>query len=126
MIEVLRSAITVNKLLNIQRRSTTADVTYKEGILMATLNGAKGQSLWPWNFLIFSALRLDEVGSLKVGKKFDALRIKCDVADSPMDFFENDSPELLLNRFVSTGDDRNIVEVYTDGVQRVNKLPSWQ
>jgi guanine deaminase len=59
----------------------------------------------------------DKVGDFAVGKEFDALVV--DLRDErsgvnvPLD--EDDSPQRMLEKFIMTGDDRNIVNVYVKG-----------
>lgn len=85
-------------------------LNYKQVTYLATLGGAK-------------ALFLDDlVGNFVVGKRFDGLLI--DIDSDPIDSFdllnkENDEETLLkrLQKFVYSGDDRNIVKVFVDGKQ---------
>ena len=60
-----------------------------------------------------------------IGKEFDALLVDVCTQDSPFDAFIEeegfDSPEILLQRFVFCGDDRNILRVYVKG-KEVKKL----
>lgn len=66
----------------------------------------------------------DKIGSLEVGKEFDALLIDVYPKDGPITHFP-EFPELkpdckdylvnLVQRFTYGGDDRNIVQVYVKG-----------
>uniref|UniRef100_A0A1B0CLB0 Guanine deaminase n=1 Tax=Lutzomyia longipalpis TaxID=7200 RepID=A0A1B0CLB0_LUTLO len=85
-------------------------LNYKQAIYLATLGGAEALNL------------SDTIGNFKVGKDFDALLI--DVKADPIDVYEpsiagiKDKPENLLERvqkFIYTGDDRNIVKVFVKG-----------
>lgn len=85
-------------------------LNYKEVTYLATLGGAK-------------ALFLDDlIGNFVVGKRFDALLVDTDC--SPIDFFDlqpqkSDDEHLLecLQKFIYSGDDRNIIQVFVDGKQ---------
>lgn len=68
----------------------------------------------------------DKVGNFAPGKDFDALLV--DVSADPLDFDAvtnppNKAPEArlleLLQKFIYTGDDRNIKGVFVRGVQVV-------
>ncbi|XP_061402132.1 guanine deaminase [Musca vetustissima] len=88
---------------------------YKQAIYLATLGGAE-------------ALALDHVcGNFVVGKEFDALLI--DTGVYPLhnygfynaEDYEKKSPEVklleMVQKFIYTGDDRNIVKVFVAGKQ---------
>ncbi|KAH8369197.1 hypothetical protein KR009_003848 [Drosophila setifemur] len=78
---------------------------YKQAIYLATLGGAK-------------ALALDNVtGNFEVGKEFDALLVDVSVVDNPI---RKLSVNELVEKFIYTGSDRNIVEVFVAG-KRVKK-----
>lgn len=73
--------------------------------------------------LIFSALNLDHtIGSLELGKEFDALVINVFAPGGPIDeftySFEGNPKEYLeglVQTFIHNGDDRNISQVYVKG-----------
>lgn len=80
-------------------------LSLEEVFYMATKGGA-------------NVVSLDEkIGQFAVGKEFDALVI--DLRDErggvnvPLD--EDDSTQKMLEKFVMTGDDRNIAQVYVKG-----------
>ncbi|KAK4065502.1 hypothetical protein Trihar35433_7622 [Trichoderma harzianum] len=81
-------------------------LSWEEVFYMATKGGAKVVGLE------------EQVGGFSVGMEFDALVI--DMRDGregvnvPLDE-ENDSAERMLEKFVMTGDDRNIAQVYVRG-----------
>ncbi len=83
---------------------------YKQVIYLATLGGAK-------------ALFLDdEIGNFVLGKRFDALLV--DTNCDPIDTFDLQQPQTdeehllkCLQKFVYSGDDRNIAKVFVDGKQ---------
>lgn len=57
----------------------------------------------------------DKVGSLEVGKDFDALIVDMDVPDSSAHLLEDYAADELLQKFVFLGDDRNVQSVYVAG-----------
>lgn len=65
---------------------------------------------------VFTALAMeDEIGNFEPGKKFDALLIDMDIQEGCVDCLQEYSILELLQKFIYTGDDRNIVHVYVDG-----------
>lgn len=93
-------------------------LNYKNAIYLATLGGA-------------NALSLDNVcGNFEVGKDFDALLI--DISKEPLDLFDIPSSvsekskashshlEKMIQKFLYTGDDRNITKVFISGKQVKN------
>jgi len=56
----------------------------------------------------------DEVGNFKVGKYFDALIVNMK-NPGPVDVLEQYDTETLVQKFLYTGDDRNIKKVYVAG-----------
>lgn len=125
ILNVIRDALSVSQHLKIvkthdikgtgkvaESKSNQAYVPldYKQVTYLATLGGAK-------------ALFLDDViGNFVVGKRFDALLVETDC--DPIDSFEfhqqiTDEEHLLncLQKFLYSGDDRNISKVFVDGKQ---------
>ncbi|GAX82583.1 hypothetical protein CEUSTIGMA_g10009.t1 [Chlamydomonas eustigma] len=79
-------------------------ISYKEGLYLATMGGAK-------------ALNIDnQVGSFEEGKEFDALLVDVNAEGGPFDIFDGDTIEDQFEKFINLGDDRNILEVYVQGV----------
>ncbi|XP_059218467.1 guanine deaminase [Stomoxys calcitrans] len=90
-------------------------INYKQAIYLATLGGAE-------------ALTMDKVcGNFEIGKEFDALVVDTSIYPShnfglynPEDY-EKKSDEVklleMVQKFIYTGDDRNIVQVYVAGKQ---------
>ncbi|XP_034485264.1 guanine deaminase [Drosophila innubila] len=75
-------------------------LSYKQAFYLATLGGAK-------------ALSLDHVtGNFAVGKEFDALLVDVSVLEKPHRSLTVDE---LLEKFIYTGDDRNIKSVFVAG-----------
>lgn len=127
MIDAVRAALDVSHHLSFMKKQNvvgTGKVTeteenknyvpldYKQGIFLATLGGAQ-------------ALSMDnKIGNFAVGKDFDALLI--DVYTGSTDKFnlpsvltekltKEDKFQQLLQKFVYTGDDRNIAKVFVKG-----------
>lgn len=99
---------------NSEENSKYEPLNYKQGFFLATLGGAQ-------------ALSLDKtVGNFAVGKDFDALLIN--TYAGPTDKFElpkvltdalseEEKFQQLLQKFIYTGDDRNIAKTYVKGRQ---------
>ena len=62
----------------------------------------------------------DKIGSLEVGKRFDALVV--DTSSFPEYITEDETEDQIFERFIRCGSSDNIVEVYVDGVSRVKKI----
>lgn len=54
-----------------------------------------------------------QIGNFEVGKEFDALIVDANIGF--VNNFENNTLEERLQRFIYSGSDRNIVEVYVNG-----------
>ncbi|XP_034117508.1 guanine deaminase [Drosophila albomicans] len=75
-------------------------LSYKQAFYLATLGGAK-------------ALTLDHItGNFAVGKDFDALVVDVSILEKPHRSLTVDE---LLEKFIYTGDDRNITSVFVAG-----------
>jgi len=57
----------------------------------------------------------DKVGNLVPGKEFDALIIDLNAKDSLLDNFKAYTLEENFQRFIYSGDERNIISVYVNG-----------
>lgn len=57
----------------------------------------------------------DTIGSLEPGKAFDALLVDVAVAGSPIDLFETDTVEDMVQKWFNLGDDRNILKRWVQG-----------
>lgn len=130
ILDALRSALDVSHHINFMKKQNVAGtgrvtenseinssyipLDYKQGIFLATLGGAQ-------------ALSLDnKLGNFIVGKDFDALLIETfagqiEKFNLPITLTDNlteeDKFQQLLQKFVYTGDDRNIASVYVKGRQ---------
>ncbi|XP_053558480.1 guanine deaminase [Bombina bombina] len=85
-------------------------LSHQEAFRLATLGGCE-------------ALSIDKItGNFEVNKEFDALLINPEVDDSPFEVFPNTPMEVVVERFIYLGDDRNIKTVYVAG-RRVFPFP---
>lgn len=135
MLDAMRSALQVSKCLSMMRDNYTA-LTCEDVFHMATLGGAKGKYqmhitscsdthtfyIWsPCVYLILNYLALnidDEVGNLVPGKTFDVLIIDLNASGTFVNNSEeqrNGTLEEKLQRFIYSGDVRNIVSVLVAG-----------
>ena len=64
-----------------------------------------------------------KIGNFEVGKDFDALVIDLNSPDSILDSYKKIEYTLeeRLQRFIYSGDDRNIIEVYVAGNKVIQK-----
>lgn len=68
------------------------------------------------------ALEIDNhSGTLDVGKHFDALLINVNAQDQAFEYWEDETKEIMFERFVNTGDDRNVRKVWVNGRMVVDK-----
>ncbi|XP_043483099.1 guanine deaminase [Leptopilina heterotoma] len=102
ILDSMKAALTAtNNLSFIKTNYHSLD--YKDVFYLATLGGA-------------TCLQLDDkIGNFEAGKQFDALLIDLNSADSPLDNLINCTLLEKLQRFIYSGDDRNIVQVYVNG-----------
>ena len=109
MVEAMKLALIVGNINNIIKASDVT-LTLAEVVYLATAGGAK-------------CLHMDdEIGSIDVGKRFDCIRVDLESKDSPIDLFEWNTNEQMVERFILQGDSRNIVQVFIDGQIVSNKL----
>jgi guanine deaminase len=102
MLEVMRQAFVVSTAKATETRGADEALSIAECFFLATLGGAQ-------------VCGLDErVGNFAVGKEFDALEVRTgEGIMAPVE--ENDSIEVIFEKFLMTGDDRNIAKVYVRG-----------
>lgn len=126
----MRSVLQVSNSLSMMKDNYT-QLSYKNVFHMATLGGAKGTffivAYWEQSFCIsyntinfalcmFLALSVeDKLGNLMPGKEFDALIIDLNAEGSLLDNFREYTLEEKLQRFIYSGDDRNVISVYIKG-----------
>lgn len=97
---------------NVEENSKYEPLNYKQAIFLATLGGAQALALE------------NKIGNFMIGKSFDALIINTysgsvDKFNLPLVLTNNSTPEnefeKLLQKFIYTGDDRNIAKVFVNG-----------
>lgn len=107
MLDAMRQAMIASNHRAVLSKGSDAPLSMDELLYLATLGGAKVCGM--------DAL----IGNFEVGKKFDALWISSsdrygrDSIMTPRD--AQDSLRTLVEKFVMTGDDRNISKVYVNG-----------
>ncbi|KAK7090933.1 hypothetical protein V1264_010668 [Littorina saxatilis] len=82
-------------------------LTMAEAFRLATLDG--------------SSVLGQNCGNFEPGREFDGLLIDPEVKDSPLDLFDFDTPDDVVQKFLYTGDDRNISKVYVQGREVVSR-----
>ncbi|XP_071387515.1 guanine deaminase [Centroberyx affinis] len=102
MLDAVRKTLDTSKVLTIQDPDYHT-LTLEEVFRLATLGGSQALSMD------------DQTGNFEVGKDFDALRVNVAAPGGPIDLIQCEGPEILLEKFLNLGDDRNIVEVYVAG-----------
>lgn len=102
MLEVMKIAFLVSTARATETRGADPALSVAECFFLATLGGAQ-------------VCGLDErVGNFAVGKEFDALEVRTgEGIMAPVE--EEDSIEVVFEKFLMTGDDRNIAKVYVRG-----------
>ena len=57
------------------------------------------------------------IGKFEVGYEFDAILVDTHLGDhdGPFDFFKEDKVEVLFEKWINLGDDRNIKRVWVQG-----------
>ena len=103
MLEVMKQAFLVSNARQTMTGGKDPALSLEECFYLATLGGAHVCGLG------------DKVGSFEVGKKFDALVIDTEVDGVMTPVEEEDSRYVVWEKFLMTGDDRNIVKVYVNG-----------
>ncbi|XP_060817178.1 guanine deaminase isoform X1 [Bombus pascuorum] len=102
ILDAMRLALQVSIHLSLMKDNYKA-LNYKDVFHMATLGGA-------------AALAIDnQVGNFEVGKEFDALIVDTDVSDGLLNNLQSSTLEERFQKFIYSGDDRNIIEVYISG-----------
>ncbi|ETN45016.1 guanine deaminase [Cyphellophora europaea CBS 101466] len=102
ILDAIRQAIIVSNARHLMTGEPPLSVW--QCFYLATLGGAKVCSLD------------DTIGNFRVGKDFDGLLIKTQVPGGIMTMVqERDSLQTMMEKFLISGDDRNIAEVYVKG-----------
>ncbi|KAL2012462.1 hypothetical protein VTN00DRAFT_5180 [Thermoascus crustaceus] len=104
MLDVMRQAFVVSLARRTQTDGRDPPLSLAECFFLATLGGAQ-------------VCGLDgKIGNFLVGKAFDALEVHTMVDEGIMTPVEDDdSTAVIWEKFVMTGDDRNIAKVYVQG-----------
>ncbi|KAK3882711.1 hypothetical protein Pcinc_012917 [Petrolisthes cinctipes] len=103
MLDAIRQSLQVSNVLALERDQDYQRLTYKEAFRLATLGGAKVLNME------------DRIGNFEIDKEFDALLIDVTAPGSAIDIFSKDTIEDKIQKFIYTGDDRNIARVYVAG-----------
>ncbi|KAI9925290.1 hypothetical protein ASPWEDRAFT_120272 [Aspergillus wentii DTO 134E9] len=103
MLEVMKQAFMVSTARHTMSGGKDEVLSVAECFYLATMGGARVMGLE------------GRVGNFEVGKEFDALVVDVDVDGVMAPVEEEDSPEDVLEKFLMTGDDRNIGQVYVKG-----------
>lgn len=106
MLEVMKQAFVVSNAQQMLTKGRDPALSMHEGFFLATLGGAQVCGLD------------DRIGNFAVGKEFDALEIHTMDLEQPgvMSPVEaDDSMSVIFEKFLMTGDDRNIAKVYVRG-----------
>lgn len=117
MLEIMRHAFIISKARETMTKGADPALKLHEAFFLATLGGAQVCGLE------------DKVGNFVEGKEFDALEIHAIGPDpysslgvmSPIE--EEDSIQVIFEKFLMTGDDRNIAKVYVAGRSLKETVP---
>lgn len=106
MLEIMKQAFVVSNARQTMSQGRDPALSVEEGFFLGTLGGAQVCGLD------------DRIGNFAVGKDFDALEIHTGDLEShgvmtPVE--EEDTTFVIFEKFLMTGDDRNIVKVYVSG-----------
>lgn len=104
MLEVMRMAFMVSVARESGSRGEDEPLSLAEGFYLATAGGARVCGLE------------NKVGRFAVGMEFDALLVQTNEVDGVMTpVEEGDTLDTVFEKFLMTGDDRNIVRVFVKG-----------
>ncbi|KAL7625221.1 hypothetical protein AAE478_004436 [Parahypoxylon ruwenzoriense] len=104
ILDAARQALIASNAREVMSGGKDKGLDLGEVFYLATLGGARVCCLE------------DRVGNFAVGKEFDALVIDANNAQGVMTMLQDDdSTSTIFEKFVMTGDDRNIREVYVSG-----------
>lgn len=106
MLDAMRHAFIVSVAQQTATNGRDLALSLSEGFFLSTLGGAQVCGLD------------DRIGNFKIGKDFDALEIHSMDLERPgvmSPVEDEDSIQTIFEKFLMTGDDRNIVKVYVGG-----------
>ncbi|KAL4787177.1 hypothetical protein BJX76DRAFT_319096 [Aspergillus varians] len=105
MLAVIRQAMIASNAREVLSEGRDKGLTFEEVFYLATLGGAKVLCLE------------DRIGSFEVGKEFDAVWVTTSTglqsAMTPRE--DGDSLRRVFEKYIMTGDDRNVAQVYVRG-----------
>lgn len=104
VLDAMRQALIASNAREVMSEGKDKGLAIEELFYMATLGGARVCSLE------------GKVGSFAVGKEFDACLVSTLVEDQVMTMVEpDDTLKVVFEKFIMTGDDRNIANVFVRG-----------
>lgn len=103
LLDAMRQALVASNAREAMSHGKDKGLSIEELFYLATLGGARVCSIG------------HKVGNFAVGMEFDACVVSTLVADQIMTMVEQDSLRTVFDKFVMTGDDRNIDAVYVRG-----------
>ncbi|CAF1048940.1 unnamed protein product [Adineta steineri] len=80
-------------------------IDFKFAFYLATLGGAHSLNI------------NSQIGSFEVGKQFDALLIDCNREDQAFDYWKDDEMDIIFEKWINAGDDRNITGIWVQGIK---------
>ena len=105
ILDAMRQALIASNAREVASGGQDKGLSIPEVFYLATLGGARVCCLE------------GKIGNFGVGKEFDALLVSGDKHGIMTMIEEEDSPNTILEKFIMTGDDRNIKQVYVRGRQ---------
>lgn len=104
LLDAMRQALIASNAREVASKGEDKGLSIEELFFLATLGGARVCSLE------------EKVGNFAVGKEFDACVVSTLVDDQIMTMVEpEDSLKVVFDKFVMTGDDRNLQKVFVRG-----------
>ncbi|KAI1774161.1 guanine deaminase [Hypoxylon cercidicola] len=103
ILDAMRQALVASNAREVTSQGRDKGLDIGEIFYLATLGGARVCCLD------------DRIGNFEAGKEFDALVIDADAPGVMTMLEDEDSARTIFDKFIMTGDDRNIKEVYVNG-----------
>jgi guanine deaminase len=103
ILDVMRQALVASNAREVMSQGRDRGLDIAEMFYLATLGGASVCCLQ------------DRIGNFEVGKEFDALVVTAGAPGVMTMVEEHDSIRTMFDKFIMTGDDRNIQQVYVRG-----------
>ncbi|KAF4462279.1 guanine deaminase [Fusarium albosuccineum] len=105
ILDSMRHALIASFAKEAETKGADRGLSLEEVFYLATMGGANVMGLG------------DEIGNFEVGKQFDAMVVDMDSSrrgvNAPIE--EENSARTVFDKFLMTGDDRNIIQVYVKG-----------